>query len=386
MGSYELTGPKWGDPEYGTTGGQVTWSFATASWSGGYSYDYSITDPVYQQLVRDAFAAWEAVANIHFVEVADNAKTMIRLGWDAIDGAYKTVGEASWKTRTNDGYDYYLTSAEIRFDTAETWTTNKTALGNKAMNFYTVALHEIGHAIGLDHVDDKTDIMYPTTGYTTTLGEGDIEGVRELYGAQAARSFYATSGNDRFLLTSGNDVVDGGGGVDTAVFGVKRAAVTISRSGTTITAKGEGTDTLINIERLKFTDGTLAFDTAGEAGQAYRLYQAAFNRKPDAGGLGFWIGQLDADQTDLLRMSKSFIDSNEFRSTYGTPQTVSTTAFVTLVYQNVLHRAPDTSGASYWQDKLNTGYLREKLLADFSESAENQANTAAAISDGVWFV
>ncbi len=169
MASYELTGPKWGDPEYGTTGGQVTWSFATASWSGGYSYDYSISDPVYQQLVRDAFAAWEAVANIDFVEVADNARTMIRLGWDAIDGVSGTVGQANWKSWSDDGYNYYLTSAEIRFDTAETWTTNKSFTGSKTVNFYTVALHEIGHAIGLDHAEDKTEIMYPTTGYTTTL-------------------------------------------------------------------------------------------------------------------------------------------------------------------------------------------------------------------------
>jgi hypothetical protein len=28
-------------------------------------------------------------------------------------------------------------------------------------------------------------------------------------------------------------------------------------------------------------------------GQAYRVYQAAFNRTPDLGGLGFWIGAMD---------------------------------------------------------------------------------------------
>ena len=67
MSVYELAGPKWGNSTYGTTGGTVAWSFATMNW-GGYSYTAQISNPVYQQLIRDAFAAWTAVAKISFVE------------------------------------------------------------------------------------------------------------------------------------------------------------------------------------------------------------------------------------------------------------------------------------------------------------------------------
>jgi hypothetical protein len=75
------------------------------------------------------------------------------------------------------------------------------------------------------------------------------------------------------------------------------AAVVISKSGgrtlVTNTATGE-VDTLINVERLKFADTAIALDTSGVGGQAYRVYKAAFNRTPDLGGLGYWIGGMDS--------------------------------------------------------------------------------------------
>jgi len=85
-------------------------------------------------------------------------------------------------------------------------------------------------------------------------------------------------------------------------------------------------------------------------------------------------------------MSANFIDSAEFKATYGTPQTVNNTAFVNLVYKNVLGRSPDAAGFSFWEGKLAGGYQREKLMADLSESTENQTNVATAIKDGIWYV
>ena len=50
---------------------------------------------------------------------------------------------------------------------------------------------------------------------------------------------------------------------------------------------------LISVERLHFTDENIALDISGIAGQAYRLSQAAFDRKPDLKGLGYWINDKD---------------------------------------------------------------------------------------------
>jgi hypothetical protein len=52
-------------------------------------------------------------------------------------------------------------------------------------DLYSVALHEAGHALGLVHVDDPNQVMYPYYQMRTTLGTGDISVVQSFYGAAA---------------------------------------------------------------------------------------------------------------------------------------------------------------------------------------------------------
>jgi hypothetical protein len=103
-----------------------------------------------------------------------------------------------------------------------------------------------------------------------------------------------------------------------------------------------------------------------------RLYLAYFKRLPDAGGLTFWSTKVRGGESKTIA-SNSFASSSEFKTTYGS---LSNSAFVTLVYQNVLDRAPDTSGYNYWLGKLNTGYPRGSVMTGFSESSENITATS----------
>lgn len=137
---------------------------------------------------------------------------------------------------------------------------------------------------------------------------------------------------------------------------------------------------LESVERVAFTDLAVALDVDQGAGEAYRIYKAAFDREPDQSGLGYWIHEMDQGAS-LIEVAASFIGSDEFTERYGAD--VADTAFIDALYTNVLARQPDSEGYTYWLNELNKGLSREKLLANFSESPENQANVAELIGEGI---
>ena len=138
---------------------------------------------------------------------------------------------------------------------------------------------------------------------------------------------------------------------------------------------------LTSIERALFTESkdALALSMAGNLGQVYRLYQAAFDRTPDKIGFGFWLAVSDAGQT-LTAISQSFIDSAEFTDLYGA--NTSNMAFIDALYDNVLHRDGEASGVAFWNAALEYGTSRADVLIEFAESVENRAQLADVIGNG----
>lgn len=188
---------------------------------------------------------------------------------------------------------------------------------------------------------------------------------------------------DQFYASTGVDVLDGAGGLDTVTFSGARAAYAVDvKDDVATVAAAHDTATLTHIERAQFADGMLAFDLDGAAGQAYRIYQAALDRTPDLPGLGYWIAQMDKGMS-LDDVAAQFVASPEFTATYGT---LDADGFLTTIYNNVLHRAPDVAGYAYWQDALAHGLPRAQLLAEFSEGFENQAQVIGAIGEGIAYV
>src|SRR5690606_38965571 len=100
-----------------------------------------------------------------------------------------------------------------------------------------------------------------------------------------------------------------------------------------------------------------------------------------------WIKFQDAAQTDIRNIAYGFFSSPEFISLYGNEETVYNSDFVNLLYTNTLSREFDQAGFDWWVGELDTcKTTRIDMLALFSESAENQARNADAISDGIWYV
>jgi hypothetical protein len=404
MTGYVLENIKWGQGAYGTSGGQVTWSFATTA---GEIYDFAgqIATPAYQVLVRRAFDAWEAVADIDFVEVADSANSDIRLAWDTIDGPGGVLGEAasSYYLGAVNTYDF----SEVRFDIDENWSTQLAYVPTQ-VSFYAVALHEIGHTLGLGHPADSTTIMYAFQNDRVDLTPPDIAGIQAIYGpadnfgsdvvgtalddvldgTPTANRIYGLGGNDILIGHGGDDLLDGGAGIDTAWYWDVRSAYDIdlfAAGGIAVLDRGgaEGRDTLVSIERLDFVDGVLALDLEGNAGQAYRIYQAAFARTPDDAGLGYWIDSMDSG-VSLYAVGQGFVASNEFTALYGSG--VGSVDFVERLYTNILGRAGETDGIDYWTGEIDSGRADfAQILIGFSESAENKSAFYATNSDGIWY-
>lgn len=138
-------------------------------------------------------------------------------------------------------------------------------------------------------------------------------------------------GNDGLVGGAGNDVIDGGDGI----FGVANTAY----------------------------------------GAVYRLYQATVAREPDVDGLEAWAGALK-NGTPLTTVAAGFVGSAEFQNVYGA---LNNTQFVTLLYRNVLNRAPDNAGLSVWVQALNAGLSRAEVVVGFSDSAEFKNSTSVDV-------
>lgn len=213
-----------------------------------------------------------------------------------------------------------------------------------------------------------------------------FDGADQINGGAGNDYCYGGSGNDTFIYSTGNDIDYGETGFDVVQFAIQKSSVTVTRLDS-VTYKVQqiySSDSVVanTIERLKFLNHeNIALDTgAGQnAGEAYRMYQAALNRTPDANGLAGWINFLDAGNS-LQQMALQFIGSQEFQTRYGQ---LDNTAFVQLMYNNVLHRNGEASGVAGWVNGLNNGMTRAQVLEGFSESSENVASVAPVIANGI---
>jgi hypothetical protein len=124
----------------------------------------------------------------------------------------------------------------------------------------------------------------------------------------------------------------------------------------------------------------VSWDIDGPHGQVYRLYQTAFNRRPDWDGLGYWIYQVDHGMT-LEQVAGSFAQSSEYQSLFGN---TTNREFVRMLYLLALYREPDQGGWDWHTSLLDNGTLtRGQTMIGFSESQENKDNCAIRMVEGI---
>ena len=136
-----------------------------------------------RQPVRNAFTTWQQQIPIDFVEVGPANNPNFTVGWftgdhgdgSSFDGAGNVLAHGFFPPPCGGQH-----AGKLHFDDAEVW--SLAGAGN-TFDLETVALHEIGHLLGLSHSTVPGSVMFPTyAGPRRALTADDIAGIRALYG------------------------------------------------------------------------------------------------------------------------------------------------------------------------------------------------------------
>lgn len=190
--------------------------------------------------------------------------------------------------------------------------------------------------------------------------------------------FYGEPSVDHTLVN-----LNGGGGQNTADFGLNlRNAATLVGGGNdeSVLLAGIMAD-LVAIDTLQFLDGSVYESNASAGAQAALMFEGIFGRFPDAINAGGFA--LVAQQGGTVAAAAQMLATPEGN---GDTTELGNAAFVTRLYQNMLHRAPEAAGLAGWQGDLDSGRLsRADVSARFASSNEAQSVNATAFATGSVF-
>ena len=112
--------------------------------------------------------------------------------------------------------------------------------------------------------------------------------------------------------------------------------------------------------------------------QVARLYTTRCSAAcPTWAVLAGWEGQLDSGAMSLDQVAASFTTASEFVARYGT---LSSTAFVSALYVNTLHRSADAPGLAGWVGQLNAGASKVERPCSASRKVPSTRRTQRSTS------
>jgi hypothetical protein len=209
--------------------------------------------------------------------------------------------------------------------------------------------------LGFPFVRDTVDHSLSPSGVTVDLqsgtgsngfgGSDQYRGIDSVIGSAFDDTLIGDSQNNFLVGSAGNDTLVGGRGADTAEFAGVSSAYLTTKAGATMTVTGpDGVDTLIDIERLRFSDKGLAFDlgSGDPTGMTVRIIGAAFdtpNMTPQLVGMGIELFESEfgfGGRFSMLDVCKRVVVSPLFL-------TMSNEDFVNTLYRNIVGVLPSPS-------------------------------------------
>jgi hypothetical protein len=163
----------------------------------------------WQDALREAAQVWGEVLGVHLVEVPDDGEPLGVPVVEGGDGRFGEIRVGGMPLPDNHlGMAFIPTSGEastlagtVLFNTAQPWADQGGAAapdgrepgaGGHAFDFYTVAMHEIGHALGFPDLDADPEhdsvLADIYTGPKSGLSEDDLAWIQTILGGQGAGS------------------------------------------------------------------------------------------------------------------------------------------------------------------------------------------------------
>lgn len=155
--------------------------------------------------VKTALDAWAQVADLTFTQTTlARQSDSLDITFTSIDGSGGILAQAYLPDDVNRG----RLAGDIEFDLADPWEIGNSD-GSAAFDFVYVAVHEIGHALGLDHLNVVGSVMRPNVSPSqafTTLSTVDMNAILGLYAAASSDTSSAdnadTGGTDTGTATT----------------------------------------------------------------------------------------------------------------------------------------------------------------------------------------
>ena len=196
--------------------------------------------------------------------------------------------------------------------------------------------------------------------------------------------------NDTIKGQPGTDFFDGGLGIDTVVYSGPQERYSITKSGNRYVVSepsgSDDTDYLSNIERLQFSNGKVALDLGGNAGQAARLIGALLGPSfiKDKALAGVVIGLVDQDYS-IENIANLGLSTSFYLALAGSTKNED---FVNHVFRNVVGRTPEVNEQKTYVDMLNAGTSQAALavMAAGTEFTASQIGLTGLTSHGWDFI
>lgn len=290
--------PRWGSGGVGS-GATVTYSFmeqAPSYASGSDSTGFAALSSAQRDAVRQAFAAWSAVANIFFVETSDSANS----------GQGGSIRIGTNRQSSSAAYAYYPTGS--LYDTGgDIYLANNASTNTSptpGTYGYLTILHEIGHAIGLKHPGNynatgsggeppylssiEDNYRYTIMSYNRhpSLGLNGLATGPALYDMAAAQYLYGANtgtriGDDRYAFASNTVAVSqtiwDAGGTDTIDASGQASAVTIDLTPGAFSSIGPNGSGGLAVGNLSIATGTTIENAIGGGGNDILIGNSANN-------------------------------------------------------------------------------------------------------------